>query len=44
LPIHFTGGIAYGFKEVVMQLCKNYDLQVGNILRSPMEGLIKYHR
>ncbi len=43
LPIHFTGGIAYGFQEVVKQLCFNYDLQVGNILRSPMEGLIKYH-
>ncbi len=43
LPIHFTGGIAYGFKEEVVQLCKNYDLQVGNILRSPMEGLIRYH-
>jgi glucosamine kinase len=43
LPIHFTVGIAYGFKDVVAQLCKNYDLQLGNILRSPMEGLIKYH-
>lgn len=43
LPIHFTGGIAYGFQEVVKQLCLNYDLQVGNILRSPMEGLVKYH-
>ncbi|MEO7834853.1 MAG: BadF/BadG/BcrA/BcrD ATPase family protein [Ginsengibacter sp.] len=43
LPIHFTGGIAYGFKDEVVQLCKNYDLQVGNILRSPMEGLIRYH-
>src|SRR6185437_3596589 len=44
LPIHFTGGIAYGFKEVVKQLCYNYDLQPGRFLRSPMEGLIKYHR
>ncbi len=43
LPIHFTGGIAYGFKDVVTELCNNYDLQLGNILRSPMEGLIKYH-
>jgi N-acetylglucosamine kinase-like BadF-type ATPase len=43
LPVHFTGGIAYGFKDMVIQLCKNYDMQVGNILRSPMEGLIKYH-
>ena len=43
LPVHFTGGIAYGFKDMVIQLCKNYDMQVGNILRSPMEGLIRYH-
>ncbi len=44
LPIHFTGGIAYGFREVVEQLCLNYDLQPGNFLRTPMEGLIKYHQ
>jgi glucosamine kinase len=43
LPIHFTGGIAYGFKDIVEQLCFGYDLQLGNILKSPMEGLIKYH-
>ena len=43
LPVHFTGGIAYGFKDVVVQLCKNYDMRVANILRSPMEGLIRYH-
>ncbi len=43
LPVHFTGGIAYGFKDVVIQLCHNYDMRVGNILRSPMEGLIRYH-
>jgi len=44
LPIHFTGGIAYGFKEVVTQLCLNYGLKPGLFLRSPMEGLIKYHQ
>ena len=44
LPVHFTGGVAYGFREVVKQLCLNYDLQPGIFLRSPMEGLIKYHR
>ncbi|HEY5464155.1 MAG TPA: BadF/BadG/BcrA/BcrD ATPase family protein [Hanamia sp.] len=44
LPLHFTGGIAYGFKDVVQQLCKNYGLIPGVILKSPMEGLIKYHK
>jgi len=43
LPIHFTGGIASGFKDVVEQLCEGYELQLGTILRSPMEGLVKYH-
>jgi N-acetylglucosamine kinase-like BadF-type ATPase len=43
-PIHFTGGIAFGFKDVVVQLCKNYGLQQGSILRSPMEGLVRYHK
>ena len=42
--IHFTGGIAYGFREVVEQLCVNYNLQPGNFLRTPMEGLITYHQ
>ena len=44
LPIHFTGGIAFGFKDVVQQLCNSYGLKIGTILRSPMEGLIKYHK
>jgi glucosamine kinase len=42
-PVHFTGGIAFGFKDVLIQLCKSYQLQPGNILKNPMEGLIKYH-
>lgn len=43
LPIHFTGGIAAGFKDVVEQLCIGYGLQLGHIFKSPMEGLIQYH-
>ncbi len=43
LPVHFTGGIAFGFKDVLIQMCNSYQLQPGNILKNPMEGLIKYH-
>jgi N-acetylglucosamine kinase-like BadF-type ATPase len=42
-PVHFTGGIAYGFKDVLVEMCNSYQLQLGNILRNPMEGLIRYH-
>lgn len=43
LPVHFTGGIAFGFKDVILRMCNNYHLQSGNILKNPMEGLIQYH-
>ncbi len=43
VPVHFTGSIAFGFKDVLAQLCNSYDLQLGNVLKNPMEGLIKYH-
>ena len=43
LPINFAGGIAYGFKDVLVDMCNSYQLQLGNVLRNPMEGLIKYH-
>ena len=42
-PIHFVGGIAYGFKDVLQDLCKSYEFDLGNVLRNPMEGLVKYH-
>ena len=42
-PVHFTGGIAFGFKDVLAEMCHSYQLQLGNVLRNPMEGLIKYH-
>ncbi len=42
-PIHFTGSIAYGFKDVLNNLCHSYEMDAGIILKQPMDGLIKYH-
>ncbi|HEV2482131.1 MAG TPA: N-acetylglucosamine kinase [Puia sp.] len=44
LPIHFVGGVAFGFKDVVKELCRTYEFELGVILRKPMDGLIKYHQ
>ncbi|HTL06943.1 MAG TPA: hypothetical protein VL307_01755 [Chitinophagaceae bacterium] len=44
LPIHFVGSVAYGFKDVVKELCNSYEFELGTILKNPMEGLIEYHR
>ena len=43
LPIHFVGGIAYTFSDVLKELCLSYELTSGRILKAPIEGLIKYH-
>lgn len=42
-PIHFTGGVAFAFKDVIKTLCNTYELQLGRILKNPMQGLIEYH-
>lgn len=43
-PIHFVGGVAFGFRDVVSDLCSSYELELGKILQHPIEGLIQYHK
>jgi glucosamine kinase len=44
LPIHFVGGISFGFRDVIKELCQSYEFELGSILKNPMEGLVKYHQ
>jgi N-acetylglucosamine kinase-like BadF-type ATPase len=44
LPIHFTGSIAYGFRDVLKEMCASYELQLGRVIRRPIEGLVKFHQ
>ncbi len=44
LPIHFIGGVAFGFKDVLQELCDSYELELGRVMQNPMEGLVKYHK
>lgn len=43
-PIHFVGSIAFGFKDVLRELCNSYELELGSVLRAPMDGLVQYHK
>ncbi len=43
LPVHFTGSVAFGFKDVLQQLCNSYEFELGKVIKAPMEGLIDYH-
>lgn len=43
LPVNFAGSVAFGFRDVLEQLCKSYEFELGKILKKPMSGLIEYH-
>ena len=42
-PISFVGSIAFAFKDVLQELCATMEYSLGQVLKNPMEGLVKYH-
>ncbi len=44
LPIHFIGSIAFGFRDILKELCNTYELELGNVIKAPMQGLLAYHK
>ncbi len=44
MPINFVGSVAFGFKDVLKQMCNDFELKLGKVIKNPMEGLIKYHK
>lgn len=43
VPIHFIGSIAFYLKEELTEALRLQELQIGNVYKKPMEGLINYH-
>jgi N-acetylglucosamine kinase-like BadF-type ATPase len=43
LPVNFAGSVAFGFKDVLQQLCNSYEFELVKIMKNPMEGLVDYH-
>lgn len=43
LPIHFVGSIANAFSDEVREAAESLGMELGSILKSPMEGLVKFH-
>ena len=44
LPLYFTGSVAFEFKDVLATLCDQYELELGYIVKTPIDGLISYHK
>jgi N-acetylglucosamine kinase-like BadF-type ATPase len=43
LPIHFVGSIADAFSSELKEAAESLGMELGNILKSPIEGLVGYH-
>ena len=43
VPVHFIGSIAFYLKKELEEALRFHGLQIGNVYKKPMEGLINYH-
>ncbi|HKJ07008.1 MAG TPA: hypothetical protein VJ970_06040, partial [Flavobacteriaceae bacterium] len=44
VPVHFVGSIAYFSRDIIEDVARYYLVELGNIVRHPIDGLIDYHR
>lgn len=43
-PLFFSGSVAYLFSDVIQHLCNQYELELGTVVQSPMDGLLSYYK
>ena len=41
--VHFIGSVAFYYKTILAEAAQEMNIQLGTIIKIPMEGLIKYH-
>lgn len=44
VPIHFVGSIAHFSKDIIRDCLKPYHLELGSIVRRPIDGLINHYK
>lgn len=44
VPVHFVGSIAHFSSDIIHKIGEKYNVEIGNIVRRPIDGLIEYHR
>jgi glucosamine kinase len=42
-PISLTGSVAYNYKDILMEMGKEYHLNIVSIIKEPIQNLIKYY-
>ncbi|MBZ9653065.1 BadF/BadG/BcrA/BcrD ATPase family protein [Psychroflexus montanilacus] len=44
VPIHFIGSIAFFSEDIIRDVAKRYHLDIGNVIRRPIDGLIAHYK
>jgi hypothetical protein len=44
VPVHFVGSIAYFAKDIIEKMAIKHKVELGKVIRRPIDGLIEYHR
>lgn len=44
VPIHFIGSIAHFSEDIIRDCMEPYHIELGNIIRRPIDGLIEYYK
>lgn len=43
-PVNFTGSVAFYYRDILEKCLASFGMKVGKIVRTPMDGLIAYHK
>ncbi len=43
-PLSCTGSVGYHYKEILLKVAEKWEVKVSEICKTPMQGLINYHR
>jgi N-acetylglucosamine kinase-like BadF-type ATPase len=44
LPLYFVGSVAWEFRDVIEEMCAQYELELGGVEQSPIDRLVGFHR
>ena len=44
LPVSFVGSVAWHYQEQLQEAADHVNCRIGTVLKTPMEGLVDYHR
>lgn len=42
-PVYFVGSIAFHFQEELMEVAKDYEVEIRKIIKEPIKNLVDYH-